>query len=243
MKVYKRNITLGYIFFLHLLVVVIIAKSDVLPKVKKHLGVLTSEITPHYKKMITYHKRMDSSVPDNAVIFIGDSITEALATAAITDKSVNYGIGGDTTYGVLNRISLYKSLDRVKLVVIAVGVNDLNRRENNEILNNYSKILQKIPKNTNILISSILPIANGYKYSNPKYNDRIYNINKSLEVLSKSFENVYFLDTSNKFLNKNGALKKSYHIGDGLHLSKEGYKVWIDSLSVAITKIEYQLKK
>ncbi|MBT2925348.1 hypothetical protein PN39_05590 [Vibrio anguillarum] len=239
MKKYKRNITLGYVLFLHLLVIVIVAKSDVLPKVKKHLGVLTSEITPHYKKMVTYHERMDSSVPDNAVIFIGDSITEALATAAITDKSVNYGIGGDTTYGVLKRISLYKSLDRAKLVVIAVGVNDLNRRSNNEIVDNYSKILQKIPKETNILISSILPIANGYKYSNPEYNDRISNINQSLELLSKSLENVYFLDATNKLLNKNGALSNSYHIGDGLHLSKEGYKVWIDSLSLAITEIEY----
>ena len=40
---------------------------------------------------------MDSLVPVGATVFIGDSITQGLATSAVVPLSVNYGIGGDTT--------------------------------------------------------------------------------------------------------------------------------------------------
>ncbi len=38
----------------------------------------------HFKNMLAYQGRMDSSIPDNSVLFLGDSITQRLAVTAVT---------------------------------------------------------------------------------------------------------------------------------------------------------------
>lgn len=123
----QRKAIYGYVIILHLLVVLMLFKSDFIQRVEAKLGVDQSEpeISLFYKSMVDYHKRMDGSIPDGAVIFIGDSITQGLATSAISHAGVNLGIGLDTTAGVLNRLQFYKSIDRSKAVVLAIGVNDL----------------------------------------------------------------------------------------------------------------------
>ena len=59
--------------------------------------------------MVKYHSRMDGSIPDNSILFIGDSITQSLCVSAVADNSVNLGIGGDTTLDVINRLPKYKN--------------------------------------------------------------------------------------------------------------------------------------
>jgi len=45
------------------------------------------DITAHYKRMMVYHRYMEGSVPDGAVLFIGDSITQGLCVVAVCDKA------------------------------------------------------------------------------------------------------------------------------------------------------------
>ena len=119
----------GYLLLLHLFIVIVLAKSDFLPKLSYYAGInSTPEITKHYTRMMMYHERMDSSIPTGSVIFIGDSITQGLATSAISQLSVNYGIGSDTTLGVIERLDTYHSINTAKAVVIAIGINDIKRR-------------------------------------------------------------------------------------------------------------------
>ena len=59
---------------------------------------------------------MDGLIPEGATIFIGDSITQGLATSAVSNQSVNYGIGSDTTLGVLKRLPYYNSMNSAKAV-------------------------------------------------------------------------------------------------------------------------------
>jgi len=157
-----RKLGVVYLLILHTLIVLILINSDFIEKVGYKLGVFaTPELSSYYDEITTLHFRMDGNVPDGATLFIGDSITQGLATSAIAALSVNYGISSDTTLGVLNRIRKYESTARANAVVLAVGVNDLSRRNDGEIITNYEKILNSIPKETSVVVSAILPVDEG----------------------------------------------------------------------------------
>jgi len=98
--------------------------SGLVSRIKSLLTNKVAEQSYLYDALLPYHKRMDGSVPNKSVVFIGDSMVQALVTSAIANHTVNYGIGGDTIGGLTNRIPLYESMDSARAIVISVGVND-----------------------------------------------------------------------------------------------------------------------
>ncbi|KXO09164.1 N-Acetylneuraminate cytidylyltransferase [Moritella sp. JT01] len=230
----RNKVWCGYVVGLHIIIAVILVKSDFIELVGRKIGVYQpTEISDYYNIITTYHKRMDGSVPEGATIFIGDSITQGLATAAISEYSVNYGIGFDTTVGVINRLPFYKSVTTAKSIVIAIGVNDLKRRENSRIVKNYQKILNFIPKDKKIILSAVLPVDE--RVSSVKVsNKRILQLNSALKKMSTNYVNVIFINSSNMLQEPNGNLKSTFHTGDGVHLNTDGYRVWISLLRKAL---------
>ncbi|MBL4763899.1 MAG: hypothetical protein JKX67_01245 [Colwellia sp.] len=233
MRNYKK-IWLIYVTILHLFIGVVLLKSNFIEKVSAKNGLYQQpEISNYYNLITSYHKRMDGSIPMGATIFIGDSITQGLAVSAVSPLSVNYGIGSDTTLGVLERLPMYKSIDSAKSIVIAIGVNDLKRRGNNEILYNYKKILEYIPHDKNIVISAILPVDENVQ-SVKVSNERIFNLNLELHELTRNYNNVVFVNSRSLLQNTDRNLKDNFHIGDGVHLSTDGYEVWINQIKSAL---------
>jgi lysophospholipase L1-like esterase len=236
-----KNLFFSYFIFIHLLLGIILIKSDFIYRTMEKIsyGKYSPEPSRHFKTMLMYHKRMDKQVPKGSVIFIGDSITQALAVNAVAVNAVNYGIAADTTLGVLKRIDYYASLAHASVIVLAIGVNDLERRADKDIIDNYNKILDKLPNNVPILVSAIHPIDEEIRRTPIYNNERIEILNNQLERICTSKENkkITFLNISKKFLNSKHSLNRKYHVGDGIHLSLEAYKIWIDELKQALDKI------
>ncbi|QUM80430.1 GDSL family lipase [Moritella sp. 5] len=230
----RNKVWYGYVVGLHIIIAVILVKSDFVEKVGRRIGIYQpTEISDYYNTTTTYHKRMDGSVPEGATIFIGDSITQGLATAAISEYSVNYGIGSDTTIGVINRLPFYKSVTTAKSIVIAIGVNDLKRRDNSSIVKNHQTILNLIPKDKKIILSAVLPVDE--RVSSVKVsNKRILQLNSALKKMSTNYVNVIFINSSSMLQEPNGNLKSTFHTGDGVHLNTDGYRVWISQLRKAL---------
>lgn len=226
-----------YLILIHLFIAIILVKTDIVIRIKAKLGieVIKEEITPQYYKNLAFHKRVDKNVADGSVIFIGDSLVRGLAVSAIYPQSVNYGIGFDTTLGVLSRINEYKSIKKAKVVVLAIGINDLSRRSNREIIQNYRKIIA-ILEDKRIIISSIFPVAE-VESRRIGQNNRIININKGLKKISQELSNVLFLDMKPHFSDNNNQLRSELHIGDGVHLNKEGNARWINQLQIKIKEV------
>ena len=64
----------------------------------------------------------------------------AMRVTEVAARGINYGIGGDTTEGVLARLPEYNSLGRAAAVVLAIGDNDLQRGLSEaEIIANYGE--------------------------------------------------------------------------------------------------------
>jgi lysophospholipase L1-like esterase len=178
---------------------------------------------------------MDENVPDNSVIFIGDSITQGLAVSAVANPSVNYGIGGDTTVGVLKRVQSYASLDRASVVVIAVGINDFSYRSNEKIFDNIKSIVKKLPISIPIVISAILPIDEKIIKEWSGYNSRIVMLNSKVKDFTDKSNRLFFVDIGDALVDNKGNFSDKYHVGDGLHLNSRGNDIWIGALQEVIS--------
>ncbi|MCP5002955.1 MAG: hypothetical protein GY941_03255 [Planctomycetes bacterium] len=239
----RKQIAVIYLIGIHVLLTIVLLKSNFIDRVQSKLGIqqaeLHPEITQHFHRRLCYHRRMDGNVPDGAVIFIGDSITQGLCVSATVSPSVNYGIGSDTTVGVLQRLPNYRSIDRASAIVLAIGINDITRRSNDEILENYRNIIEQIPKTTPVVFSAVLPLdENSRDKWQGRNQDRIRGLNSSMKHLAKAERHVFFVDAGPLLVDRSGNLADKYHSGDGIHLNSEGNAIWIDVLKTGIQRAQ-----
>jgi lysophospholipase L1-like esterase len=153
---------------------------------------------------------------------LGDSITLGGNWSVVFKNKgvVNFGIGGDTTRGVLNRIDTIIN-QKPKKVFILIGINDLNKGYSvNEIVLNYNKIITKLQnKDIEVFVQSTIFVGN----KKNKLNNNVLLLNQKLQTICKNKKLVYI--DLNKFLSKNQKLDSKFSIDD-VHLNNNGYKIW-----------------
>lgn len=163
--------------------------------------------------------------PVRPIVFLGDSLTaggEWWELFGHRGMILNRGIGGDTSAGVLKRISTISRM-HPEVVFLMIGTNDgqLLGYAPADTLRNYRMILSAIRQaspGTRIYIESVLPSRA------PKFNRWSQELNASTRQLADG-KTVFFIDIRNAFLDSNGLLDERYTL-DGLHLNANGYAVW-----------------
>ena len=175
----------------------------------------------------------------NAIIFLGDSITEGANWQELLNnpKVINRGIGGDTTSGVLNRIDEVIRHHAEK-IFICIGTNDIGQDIATEkIMSNYALILDALKERsskTEIFVQSILPV-NIAKNAVFRHNNKgILAVNEQLEMLC-SARHIKYIDLHTQFVNSEGKLKKAY-TNDGLHLLGNAYLKWVEIIKDFVQK-------
>ena len=227
-----------YVLALHLALIASLVNSGAAGRIAYMAGLSRGE--PHdkplYQRMLRLHRRVDGNVPRGAVLFLGDSMTQGLCVSAITGGGVNFGISGDTTTSLLERLPSYASVRHAAAVVQNIGFNDLRRRSNGEILGNIQRALEQIPQGTPVLFSGVFPVDQ--RVRGEGVNERIRVLNERVQALCGSLDNCSFVETNRRLTDATGNLRSNYHIGDGLHLSPEGYEVWIQDLRLGLERLE-----
>jgi len=187
----------------------------------------------YYNQTVKFYKRIDACVPEGAVLFVGDSFIQGLSVTGVAKDGINFGIGGDTTEGVLARLPMYSSLAKARAVVFAVGDNDLRRgRTEAEVARNYEKIVAQVPKTVPIFFCSIVPCVDGLDYA--EINRGIASLNRSLTELCASNSRCHLVDLGPNFNDERGALRCEYADDDGVHLNGSGYRLCIEKLRGAL---------
>lgn len=162
-------------------------------------------------------------VPEGAVVFLGDSITEFCDLPACYPglETVNQGIAGDTTAGMLDR------LDRVyaaqpEIVVVHGGINDiLLGWGGDEVKENLRRIVQSIHEElprTKVVVQSVYPVAEGEELY---FTGVIREVNACLETWAKEL-NYQYADVFPALQAEDGRLDGRYS-DDGLHPNAAGY--------------------
>lgn len=193
---------------------------------------------PWYVYWLKYKLRVRSlnkaEIHDNDVVFLGDSITEwnDWQGAFPEVKTHNFGIVGDTSYGVLARLHQITSGQPPGKIFLLIGTNDMftyGRVSMEELLSNMDTILTEIrysfPK-TEVYVQSVMP-------RQPKFGDVIKELNRQVEELTERHR-VTYIDLWGIMDDGTGRLRREY-TGDNLHLNKKGKKVWNDYLRPFVT--------
>jgi lysophospholipase L1-like esterase len=210
-----------YLLTLHVALAVLLARSLARPAAAPEPSAFVLET-------MQTHDRLDAQVPEESVLFVGDSITQGLYVARVTEAAVNLGISGDTTIGVLARLPRLTCVPRARAVVMAIGVNDLRLRSNEEILANFGRILRELPGR--VVWSAVLPVDERAAASWHGYNQRIRELNADMRKASCGL--VTFVDAGELLADALGNLR--YHVGDGVHLDARGYAIWAAELRRAL---------
>lgn len=196
-----------------------------------------AEVSPFFHRMVGYHERSIPLVPNDAVIFFGNSITQSLCEIAVSSNSVNFGIGGDTTAGLLSRLPKYEdAIKRSRAVMIEIGINDLPIRDDDQILRNIENICNLLEGKPTV-VSSIMPVDPEYPEAKQLSNERITKLNAKLAERISHHPSVVFLDNS-KYLDTNhdGKLDSDLHV-DGVHLNAKGNMRWVEALKSSLAKV------
>jgi lysophospholipase L1-like esterase len=182
---------------------------------------------------------------DVDLIFLGDSITQGWEGdngREVWDKfygsrkAMNAGIGGDRTQHVLWRLD-NGNLDRIKpkLAVVMIGTNNSGSDTPDDIAAGITAIVEKLREklpDTKVLLLGIFP-----RGENNDDEKRTVNVaaNKIIASLDDGKSVAYF-DISDKFLSDGGTLQREI-MPDLLHLSKQGYEIWAESIEPKVAQM------
>ena len=157
-------------------------------------------------------------------ILLGDSISLWFPSDRLPKNQLwlNQGISGDTTGGILRRLSDFSGT-RPQVIYVMAGVNDLKTGVSDRtILSNLQQIVLRLRQThpqAQIVMQSILPTGVlGLS------NDHIYSLNQQLRVIATQ-NGAYYLDVYSQMTDGYGNLRPELTT-DGLHLSAQGYATW-----------------
>lgn len=161
-------------------------------------------------------------------VILGDSMGLWMPPDALPRDRLwlNQGISGDTTGGILWRLSAFAETRPSKIHLLA-GINDLkNGVPQAEIVRNMEAILSQLRQqhpDTEIVVYSVLPT----RWENIP-NDRVRSLNYQLSRISQ-WAGVTYRDMHPQFQDPAGSLRTELTT-DGLHLNSQGYRLWQQAL-------------
>lgn len=178
-------------------------------------------------RRLTFESNRKAS--EGAVVFLGDSITQGwgddFSGALDGMPKANRGISGDTTRGMLYRLSEDVTSLNPAAVVMLMGTNDLEEKASPAtIADNVKLILAELKKHNSrmpIILCEVFPSSE----SKARSAESIKEINRLYRNLARGDQHVTVVDTWTLFADQNGDAKKA-EFPDLLHPNRIGYAKW-----------------
>ena len=178
------------------------------------------------------------------IIFLGDSTTYGIGvyyklgyTELCPPSQVWTPESGTLTLSYYNiatvvypetgeQLSIVDAVKRAQpeIMVITLGVNGISFMDQEWFINDYTSLVQSIQEaspDTKIILNSIYPVADSYKYQSDINNDKINAANEWIESVAEQTGTRFLY--SWETLAVQGKLPESAQNGDGLHLTGEAF--------------------
>ncbi len=207
------------VIFSFILVDKLIKEENKLIKEEK----LKQQLKAYYDNKIALYEQENALYADYEidVAFLGDSLTDGydLSKYYPEYKTSNRGIGGDTTFGLENRLKVSVYDLKPKVAVMLIGANNTE-----SMFDNYEEILKgfrdNLP-NTKIVLLSLT--AMGGEYWGAKNQLACYN-NVKIKKLAEEYE-FFFVDLFTPLFDaRTGEVYDGLTV-DGGHFTHQGYLV------------------
>jgi len=191
---------------------------------------------------------------DIDLLFMGDSITDFWRNAgppgvanppragkAIFEKyyggmkAANFGIGGDTTQGVLYRLKNGEGQGfQPKAIMLMIGTNNAASCSSAEIAEGIGAVVQEMRQdfpNAKILLLGIFPRGN----PGDPVRQTVLAVNPLIAKLDDG-QHVFYLDIGSKFLDADGVLQPDI-MADKLHPNEKGYVIWAEAVKGPLAEL------
>lgn len=210
-------------------------------------AVLTESEPPRFARSSILKEGADAGQSyQDKIIFVGDSTTHHLRNREVLSGGKNTTQVWTPTSGTLTlayaltvkildpgtntemTIIDAADLNRPKIMVITLGINGISFMKEDSFKTVYTAlihgILERSP-DTKIILQSIFPRALEGNENYASISQKMIDTgNIWVQEIAREC-NVYYLDTQSVLKDENGYLRSEYGVGDGIHISREGYQV------------------
>ena len=215
-----------YVLALHMLVLLLVFKTNFLTLAGKTLGWVPAEewSLSVLDQMLTTAERARHS-PKGAVLLLGDSLVVNLGEPNWPIPVVNAGLGGDTTRTLARRLATLQTFDSASAWIVGVGVNDFKYRTTQTIALDYKSLLDRFPVDRPLFIIGVFPVLEtGTAARNRSYlqNAAFHELNHELRLQCQRRLSCQYVDPLPIVGNHNGEFESANFQEDGWHLSRLG---------------------
>lgn len=163
---------------------------------------------------------------ENDTVFLGDSLTYALAKFVPSVASQSIAVGGYTTKDATNKLADKVIAKKPKIVVCSFGTNDAGANNPASFVKNYKELINKLQKGlpgVKIYINQIFP-GDASKTTNKGYLKVIKNIPSYNQVLPQIAK-----ETGSTLIDCNNQVKSGVY-DDGIHFKRSFYQNWLNEM-------------
>ncbi len=199
------------------------------------------------QEKVERYRHLNKFVRPHQILFVGSSLMEQFPIyELLLDKKLPYtiynrGIGGTTTFELLENMDTCIYDLKPDYIYINIGTNDLNLPDYTEesLIDRYRTILlcirEHLPK-VKLFLLAYYPVNPIVAENNPwikealkvRTNDRIESANKAVERLAAEM-GAQFLDLNDGIKDMKGNLKAEYTL-EGMHMYADGYVPILEAL-------------
>jgi lysophospholipase L1-like esterase len=173
------------------------------------------------------------TLPAHPTVFYGSStirLWEHLADDLADTHALNLGFGGSTLEACAYFFERLVPPVKPSSLVLYAGDNDLgDGRKPREVLSSFRALAKKVDRDLGPVEFAFISI----KPSPARFDlmSRIRRTNQLIQEEIAAHPNRYFINVFDAMLDSNGKPQSRLFTDDGLHMSREGYQLWIKLLS------------
>lgn len=182
----------------------------------------------------------------SGILFLGSSSIRQWGPYLMSDMAplsvIPRGFGGSNMNDALyytDRIVLpYKP----RAIVLYEGENDIDQGVSPKtIALTYKSFVEKVRvelPDCRIYFISIKPTPARWRMWS-----KMVEANNLIRQLVEMDDNQFYVDVADAMLNSNGEPKDNIYLGDGIHMTRDGYRIWMDALLPVLMKNELSYDK
>ncbi len=187
-----------------------------------------------YQQMLVNYQSENDNYDDFEVdiAFLGDSLTAGYAINNYYPEYLvsNRGIGGETSYGLKNRLKVSVLDLKPKVCVMLIGGNNIDT-----MFNDYEDILISFKENipeTKVVLISLSPTSMSYTQRNKTLT---YN-NVKIKLLAQKY-GYEFVDIYTPLFDIEKGEMKADYTPDGAHFTSLGYEIVTSKIKPVVDKL------
>jgi lysophospholipase L1-like esterase len=246
-KAYRLLVVAGvaYLVALHVIVAALVWQANESYRRNTHLDLGPfDEFEIHPAALyaaFAYYDKIDRLLRKSPVVLLGDSLMQFIPARLAFPRSLNLGLGGITMRDMTASLAYYPSLGQARAVMVSVGINDfcLEHAGEAELAGRIGKLAAALPRNVPLVWSSILPVDPDAPHSACAIAPEVIGrANAAIAQACARLPLCAYSDGYGALADARGHMASRFHGGDGMHLSPQGYEVWLGVLARGLATAE-----